>query len=129
MARPASKYPTELELEILKALWRQAPATVRQVREALTPARELAYTSVMTVMTIMAKKGYLKRVRQGGGYVYTPAVGEREMAGRMLGDVLDRVFDGSAASLLVNLLETNEIDAAELDRIRGLIGRKTQEGA
>ena len=57
MARPRSRFPTELELDILKTLWRSGPATVRQVREALEPQRSLAHTSVMTVMNIMVDKG------------------------------------------------------------------------
>ena len=61
MARPTSKHPTELELEILKVLWRASPLTGRQVRDALVGFRDLAYTSVMTIMGIMEDKGYVRR--------------------------------------------------------------------
>ncbi len=127
MPRPASKYPTELELEILKILWRDGPANVRIVREALAQTRKLAYTSVMTTMTIMVEKGYLKRTKKGGSYTYQPRVTEQDTGRRMLGDLVDRVFDGSAQAAMLHLLEASEIDEAELHRIRELINSKVKE--
>jgi BlaI family transcriptional regulator, penicillinase repressor len=127
MARPASKYPTELELEILKVLWRDGPASVRQVRDALEPFRDLAYTSVMTVMNIMAEKGYVRRGKQGGGYVYRPRIKQESTVRGMLRDLVDRAFDGSAAALMVNLLETGDLDAEELRRLRELVNQKSEE--
>ncbi len=67
MVRPTSKHPTVLELEILKILWRAQPLTGRQLRDALAEFRELAYTSVMTILGIMVDKGYVRRKKQGGG--------------------------------------------------------------
>jgi predicted transcriptional regulator len=128
MARPSSKHPTELELEILKVLWRDGPSSVREVRDSLVDFRDLAYTSVMTIMTIMTKKGYLKRSRNGKSYTYRAAVEEDRVTRRMLGDLVDRVFDGSAAAAMVNLLETGDIDDAELEELRRLIEAKSREG-
>lgn len=125
MARPAAKHPTELELEILKILWRDGASLVREVREALAPRRPLAHTSVITVMNIMVGKGYLRRRRLRGGYEYRPLISRRDTSGRMLGDLVERVFDGSAASVVVSLLETADIDAGELKRLRELIERRT----
>ncbi len=127
MARPASKYPTELELEILKIIWRIGPASGRQVRETLAESRELAYTSVMTILNIMTRKGYLKRVRAHGGYIYQARVTELSTSRRMLRDMVDRVFDGSAAALMLNLLETADIDPEELERLREMVNRKAEE--
>ena len=123
MARPGSKHPTELELEILKILWRGGPMPVSRVREALAPFRELAITSVTTVMNIMVRKGYLSRERSTGSYVYRPRVSEHATAGRLLRDVVDRVFDGSAAVAVARLLETGELDEKELKRVRDLLKR------
>jgi len=128
MTRPASRYPTELELEILKILWRDGPSPVRQVREALADFRDLAYTSVMTIMNIMAKKGYLKRTRTGRSYTYAPRVTEGKITRGMLGDIVDRAFDGSALAVMLNLLETSDLDEAELEELRRLIDRSTKEG-
>jgi len=127
MARPASKHPTELELEILKVLWRDGPASVRQVRDALSPTRDLAYTSVMTIMTIMARKKYLKRRKEGAGYVYSTAISEEDTAGGMLRDIVDRVFDGSTQALVVNLLQADNLDPEELKRLRRTINRRIKE--
>jgi len=124
MARSASRHPTELELEILKILWRDGPSNVRHVRDALAGFRDLAYTSVMTIMTIMARKGYVKRKKAEGGYVYRAAISAESTTRGMLRDLVDRAFDGSAAALMVNLLETGDLDAEELRRLRELINRK-----
>src|SRR5688572_12485081 len=99
MARPASHHPTELELEILKVLWRDGPHPVRHVRDALataSPPRELAYTSVMTVLNIMAEKGYVRRTKDdagagaGGSFTYHPKVTQNSTTARMLKDLVDR---------------------------------------
>ena len=130
MARPASQHPTDFELEILKVLWRDGPNPVRHVREALAAAgRDLAYTSVMTVMNIMADKGYVRRnknPRDGGGYVYHPLVKEQATTGRMLRDLVYRAFDGSAAAAMVNLLQSAEVTDEELKQLRELIRRKAK---
>ncbi len=126
VARPASRHPTEVELELLKILWRDGPGSVRQVRETLSGSRDLAYTSVMTMLNIMTRKGYLRRAKQGGIYVYRARVTARVTARRMLGDLVDRVFDGSAATAAVHLLETADLDAGELRRLRALIDRKSK---
>jgi predicted transcriptional regulator len=130
MPRPASQHPTDLELEVLKALWRLGPATVRQVRDARaagapgSPPRGLAYTSVMTVMTIMTNKGYLRRTKADGGYVYRAKVARHTTVGRMLRDLVERAFSGSAGAAALNLLESSEITHDELRQLRALIDRK-----
>ena len=125
MARRSSRHPTESELEILKVLWRRGPLPVRDVRDALD--RPLAYTSVMTVMNIMIDKGYLARRKQGASYVYRPRIGKKVTTRRMLGDLMDRAFDGSAAAVMVNLLESADLDEAEIDKLRELLDRLSGE--
>lgn len=123
MPRPASKQPTDLELEILKVLWDRGALPVRDVREALSGFRELAHTSVLTIMNIMTEKGYLKRTRLKNTYIYAPVKSREATVGRIVGDVVDRVFDGSTAAAVVHLLEHRDIDEAELARLRALIDR------
>ena len=127
MARPASKQPTELELEILKVLWRDGPMVGREVRDRLAGFRDLAYTSVMTIMGIMEEKGYLRRKKTGKAYIYSPRIGEEVTKKRMLGDIVKRVYEGSTLAAMVNLLETSDIDAEELQQLRELIKKKTEE--
>ena len=124
MARRSTQHPTELELEILKILWREGAGSVREVREHLSGFRELAYTSVMTMMGIMTEKGYLKRAKQGKGYVYKPRVSKEETSRRMLGDMVERVYSGSPMTVMVNLLEMGDIDEKELAKLRKLIRQK-----
>ena len=129
MPRPPSKHPTELELDILKILWADGPAAVREVRERLKPERKLAYTSVMTMIGIMTKKGYLRRVKSGNRYTYHPRLRAGSTARRILGDVVDRVFDGSASQVILSLLETSDLDGDELDRLQEIIDRRRREGS
>ena len=127
MVRPTSKHPTELELEILKILWRAKPLTGRQVRDALAEFRELAYTSVMTIMGIMVDKGYVRRKKQGGSYVYSTRIKQETTTRRMLLDLVERAYDGSVTSAVVNLLETSDIQPEELEQLRKLIRHKTKQ--
>ena len=98
-----------------------------EIRDALAGFRELAYTSVMTVLNIMTRKGYLKRSRAEGGYVYRARISERSTSRRMLSDLVDRVFEGSAAAVMLNLLESGQIDRNELQQLRDLINKRSQE--
>ncbi len=125
MARPASEYPTELELQILKVLWYHAPQPVSQVREALAGQdRKLAHTSVITTLNTMVRKDYLKRVKDGKTWLFSPRVAEADISRRMLADVVDRVFDGSAKSVLLSLFDDHDLDADELRELRQLINQK-----
>ena len=128
MARPASEHPTELELSILKVLWLEAPKTVDDVREALAVAgRELTHSTVITIMNIMVRKGYLQRAKKGRAFEFTPMLEEDSVGQSMVQDLLSRVFDGSAHSLVLQLLETADVDSTELRAIRQLINRKVKE--
>ena len=128
MARPASKYPTELELQILKVLWRRSPLLARDVQAALADeGRELAKTSVITTLNTMVDKKYLKRKQRGNTYLFSPRISEAEVAERVLGDVVDRVFDGSTAAVLLKLFDVTNIDDDELKELRRIINRKLKK--
>jgi len=127
MTRPASKHPTELELEILKILWAEGPLTVRAVRERLAGFRKLAYTSVMTMMGIMTEKGQLARTKDSGSYVYRARIRREATLRRMLGDLVDRAFDGSAGAAALHLLDTGDLTPQELEALQTLIRRKAEE--
>jgi predicted transcriptional regulator len=127
MARQVSKHPTELELELLKVLWREGPLSGRDVRDRLAETRELAYTSVMTVMGIMEQKRYVKRKKSGKTFIYSPRITEAVTKKRMLKDVVDRVYEGSTMSVVVNLLESADIDPEELKQLRELIKQRSEK--
>ncbi|HEV7225694.1 MAG TPA: BlaI/MecI/CopY family transcriptional regulator [Pirellulales bacterium] len=128
MARPNKPHPTDLELAILKVLWQKAPQTVEAVREALAAGgRGLTHSSVITMMNIMVRKKYLQRKKRGRAFEYDPLVDGQDVNRRLLGDMVNRVFDGSAAAVLLELLETSDVSQDELAEIRRLINRKAQE--
>jgi predicted transcriptional regulator len=128
MARPQSKHPTELELEILKILWSESPLTGREVRDRLAArSRDVAYTSVMTIMGIMEEKGYVRRKKQAGSFVYSARVTEKTTTRRMLQDLVQRAYDGSVMAAMVNLLEAGDMGADELRQLRQLLNQKSEE--
>lgn len=128
MPRPVSRYPTELELQILKILWRTSPLLAREVQSALKEdGRSLAKTSVITTLNTMFQKKYLTRKKQGNTYLFSPRITEEQVAGRVLDDVVDRVFDGSTAAVMLSLFDVRKIDKDELQELRTLIDRKLKE--
>ena len=129
MARPKSEHPTELELEILKILWNESPLPVRDVRTRLrTKARRpLAHSTVITMLNIMYRKGYLRRRKQGKAFYFSPKVRKDNVTRKMMRDMLSRVFDGSPSAMLLNLIDTTRLDAKELDQLRKLINLKKKE--
>jgi len=118
-----------LELEILKVLWDHSPLSARDVRDRLKEqsGRDLAYSSVITMLNIMVRKGYLARRKDGKAFLFTPRVQRESVAGEMTGDLLSRLFDGSASAMVLNLIETADLDAEELAELRRLITRKSRE--
>ena len=129
MAQAGAERPTELELEILKVLWNESPLPVRDVRVRLDEQAErvLAHSTVITMLNIMVRKGYLRRKKQGNLFLFSPKVVKETVAGGMMGDLLTRVFDGSPSAMVLNLIETADIDADELAELRRLISRKAKE--
>ena len=116
---------TGQELEIMKIVWRLGPASVRQVHEALSEHRKIAYTTVMTMMTILQRKGHLKRKLAGRAYVYQPTRQKRQVMRGMVKEFLDRVFNGSAEPLLLHLVEDEQLSAEDLEEIARTMRRRT----
>lgn len=128
MARPASEYPTDLELQILKILWQRSPLPVRDVREALAlQDRDLAHTSVITTLNTMVDKKYLKRTMEGNACWFAPRVRREDISQGMLDNLVSRVFDGSARDVMLSLLDHAEIDEEELRELRRLIQQKAKK--
>lgn len=126
MPKRMSEHPTELELLILQVLWEKSPLPVGDVQERLAKGRakrDLTYSTVITVLNVMVRKKYLKREKQGKAFLYSPLVTEESVGQNMLGDIVDRVFDGSASLVMMNLLEKGDMDPEELKEIRKMINR------
>ena len=111
--------PTAAELEILGALWRLGPATVREVHQAL--GKDTGYNTTLTQMRLMTDKGLLRRSERFRNHVYEPAAPREQMQKRIAGDLIERVFGGSAKSLILGALGAKNVAAADLAEIRQLI--------
>jgi predicted transcriptional regulator len=114
MARPAAKDLTERELEVMHVFWRHGEATAAEVRDRLAAAGlDRAYTTVATLVRILHEKGFLRQTNAERPFRYEPVRSYEEVSGRLLGDVLRRVFRGSREQLLVRLVEQRKLTARE----------------
>jgi len=105
----------------MKIVWQKRQATVRDVYETLLEHRKIAYTTVMTMMRVLEKKGYVKTHRENRAFVYRPTRPERQVLRSMVREFVDRVFNGSAQPLLVHLVEDRRLSSEELEELERLI--------
>jgi BlaI family transcriptional regulator, penicillinase repressor len=113
--------PTDAELAILGVLWDRDAATVRQVNETLSEARETGYTTTLKLMQIMAEKGLVTRDESSRSHVYRARYGRDEMQRHLVSDLVDRAFGGSATALVMQALSAHPATAEELREIQRLI--------
>jgi BlaI family transcriptional regulator, penicillinase repressor len=128
MVRPRHSNPTPAELEILQIIWERGPSTVREVMEVLNRHRPRAYTTVMSLMNVMEEKNLLTSKPQGRAFVYAAKTSRKKAQKDLLGDLLNRAFDGSANELVTNLLDQAKPTQAELDQISDVIAQYKQSG-
>ena len=112
---------TKQELEIMKIVWNRKSATVRDVYEALLEQRQIAYTTVMTMMKILEKKKFLKKTQQDRAFVYQPVRPKEQVIRTMVQDFVTRVFDGSAEPLLIHLVKGRHLSQKDVREITRLI--------
>lgn len=121
---------TELQLEIMAVLWERGEATVDAVRQALAPERDLAHTTVSTLLSRLEKRAVVTRRKEGRSYVYRAAVApervQRSMVAEM-GEVADRLFAGDVADLVATLLSERDVDADDLARVKAMIEAREAE--
>lgn len=118
MARPKSPILTEGELRIMKILWQVGPVSVREVADALAAEHDLAYTTVLSTLQTLEKKGVVAVDRQARAHTYRPLLQQQEARRGALRYILSRFFDGSADSLALNLLEDDEVEGDTVERLR-----------
>jgi len=109
-----------LELQIMNVVWDRGKATVHDVKNALS-RRKPAYSTILTMMRKLEAKGYLKHEVDGRTYVYSPSISQQAVRQGVLGDLVERLFEGSTSLLLTSLVEQNRISKNELRQIRKLI--------
>src|SRR5512132_2696446 len=122
--RPMSRTLTPQELEIMKIVWRTGRTSVRDVYEALRERRPVAYTTVMTMMNVLRRKGYVKAQREGRAHVYTAVRPQQRVLRDMVREFLARVFNGSAEPLVQHLVRDGQLTEAELRDILRRLDRE-----
>ena len=122
MARRGSPVLTDAELRLMEVLWRKPGATVNDVVEGVT-APPLSYSTVLTTLRILERKGYVMHDEVNRAYVYRPLVARDEAAGKDVGNVLKRFFAGKPLDLAMRLVEHDRPSRDELKRLRALIDR------
>jgi BlaI family transcriptional regulator, penicillinase repressor len=122
--RPTENTITAQQLEIMKVVWRLGDATVRDVYEALRAQRSIAYTTVMTTMKTMEARGHLKKRAEGRAYVYQAVEPQNRALRKIVGDFIDRVFNGSAEPLLAHLVQERQLSQKDLDKVARMIRDK-----
>ena len=123
MARTKSVTLTEAELRIMNVLWDRGSSTVHEVLQFLPDRPPLAYNSVLTIVRILEKKGYVKHLKDKRAHVYIPQMDRKDATRFEVSHLVSRFFGNSHELLALNVLEETSIDAEELDRLRQLLER------
>ena len=118
-SKPPAPLPTDAELDILAALWRLGPSTVREVHEAL--GKQSGYTTTLKQMQLMTEKGLLVRAERFGSHVYEASIPKEQTQQQIAGDLLKRAFGGSARSLVMGALAAQPASREELNEIRSML--------
>jgi BlaI family penicillinase repressor len=119
--RPTPQKPTASELEILRVLWLRGPSTVREVHDALSEKKSLGYTTVLKLLQIMTTKGTVRRNETQRAHVYEACLPAEQTKRQIAGDMLQRVFEGSASQLMMHALAGGKASAEEISELRRLL--------
>jgi len=111
---------TPLELRIMQVLWENGPCAVQAVQEKLAGER-LAYTTVQTMLNVLHRKGKVRRTLKGKAYTYHASLTQEKANRQAIGDLVDRMFDGSVEELVMNLVKARQLDPKRLERLKALI--------
>ena len=123
MARSMSTQPTEVELQILRLLWQSGGSTAREIHNGLAEVEEkdTTYSTTVKMLSIMLDKGLVKRDENASPQIYRAATSQKVTQRKMLGDLIDKVYDGSALSLVMQALASGKASAEELAEIRRMV--------
>ncbi len=119
--KPSPQKPTASELEILRVLWTRGPSTVREVHDSLKEKKTLGYTTALKLLQIMTAKGIVRRNETERAHVYEAGVPAAQTKRQLAGDMLQRVFEGSASELMMHALAGKRASREEIDELRRLL--------
>ncbi len=121
MARPASTRPTEVELQILRVLWELGPSPVREIHKRLEADKGTSYSTTVKMLAVMLDKGLVERDEQAQPHVYRARISREDAGRRMLGELIEKVYEGSAMSLVLQALSSSRATKEERDEVRRLL--------
>ncbi|HEY6330472.1 MAG TPA: BlaI/MecI/CopY family transcriptional regulator [Blastocatellia bacterium] len=125
MPRKPSEAFTDKEIEIMRVVWQLSEATVKEIQERLPGNPH--YNSVLTIVRVLDRKGHLVHRAEGKAYYYSPGESKENARGRLLRRLVDQAFGGSAASAVMNLVETGDLTKDDLDEIRRKVAKLSKE--
>jgi len=121
MARPTSTRPTEVELQILRILWELGPSPVREIHKRLNADKGTNYSTTVKMLAVMLDKGLVHRDERAQPYVYRAGISRKNAGRLMLGELIEKVYEGSAMILVLQALSSNQATKEERDEIRRLL--------
>jgi predicted transcriptional regulator len=122
--KSSPKLLTETELELMTLLWSMKEGSVNEVMQNLPPGRDLAYTSVSTILRILEQKKIVGSRKAGRGHIYFPVLQKQDYEAASLGHLLEKVFNGEPRALVSRLLQAQGLTPADLDQVRELLREK-----
>jgi predicted transcriptional regulator len=119
----AEKLLTDVELELMNILWGLGEGSVSDVLEHLPPGRDLAYTSVSTILRILEQKDVLKARKEGRGHIYIPVLKKADYEAKAVKHVVEKVFEGTPVALVRQLLDSGELGKADIEELKALLNK------
>ncbi len=119
--------PSELESQVLAVLWERGPSVVRDVQEALPDGKQRAYTTVLTTLQVMEKKGFVAHTREGLAHVYRPLVSREDVVQPVVQTLVRNLFGGDATKVVQALIDSSDFSDADLKEIRRMINEAAKE--
>jgi predicted transcriptional regulator len=129
MRRSALSQPTEVELQILRILWELGKSPVREIHARLHADKGTNYSTTVKMLAVMLDKGLVKRDEQESPHVYRPTISRGAAAKRMVRELIDKVYDGAAMSLVLHALSSAKATKEELDEVRRLLDQMEEHGS
>src|SRR5205809_482060 len=129
MARPASTQPTQVELQILRILWELGPSPVRDIHKRLEADKGTNYSTTVKMLSVMLDKGLVQRDEHAQPHVYRARISRKNAGRRMLGELIEKVYEGSAMTLVLQALSSSQATKEERDEIRRLLDQMEGKSA
>lgn len=123
MPRPASTQPTKVEMQILRILWELGPSPVREIHKRLETAKGTSYSTTVKMLAVMLQKGLVTRDEKAQPHIYQPSLTRKKAGKQLLNDLVEKVYNGSTMSLVLQALASSKATKEELDKVRQMLDK------